>query len=160
MNQGIMQEGIMNGDAQGCGVKITDSMIDSLRSTKPWTKLLSILGFVSVGLMVLFGIALMFFSNMFAHQRSGPSAFMGFLYILLSALYFMPAFYLFKYSSSLGNFLISNGPADLESALSHQKSFWKFTGILALIGMVLAVLGIAAAIVIPMVARIGAHQGM
>jgi hypothetical protein len=150
----------MNEDTQAGGVKVTDNMIDSLRSTKPWTKLLAILGFVSVGLMVLFGTALMFFSNMFAHQRSGPSTIMGFIYILLSVLYFMPAFYLFKYSSSLGNFLKNNGPTDLESALSHQKSFWKFTGVVAVIGMVLVVIGIGAAIIIPMVARMGTHQGM
>ena len=150
----------MNEDAQAGGVKVTGSMIDSLRSTKPWTKLLSILGFVGTGLMILFGVGFMFFTNAFSHQKSGSSAFAGLIYILFAVLYFVPAFYLFKYSSSLGNFLKSNGPADLESALAHQKSFWKFTGIVALIGVVLAALGVAAAFIIPMAARMGTHQGM
>jgi hypothetical protein len=150
----------MNEDAQAGGVKVTDHMIDSLRSTKPWTKLLSILGFVGTGFMILFGVGFMFFTNVFSHQTSGFSAFVGLIYILFAVLYFVPAFYLFKYSSSLGNFLKSNGPTDLESALSHQKSFWKFMGVVAVIGMVLVVLGIVAAILIPMVARMGTHQGM
>ncbi len=150
----------MNGDAQAGGVKVTDGMIDSLRSTKPWTKFLAILGFVGVGFMILFGAAFMFFANMFAQQKNGPPAFMGFFYILLSALYFVPAFYLYKYSSSIGNFLKSNGAGDLESALAHQKSFWKFMGVVALIGMVLGVLAIVAAIIIPILARIRMQQGM
>jgi amino acid transporter len=148
----------MNDDAQAGGVKVTDSMIDSLRSTKPWTKLLAILGFVGVGIMILCA-ALMFFSNMLPSQK-GAAPFVGFVYILFAALYFMPAFYLFKYSSSIGNFLESNGQTDLESALSNQKSFWKFAGILALIGMVFVVLGIVAAILIPMVVKMGTHPGM
>lgn len=113
----------MNGDAQAGEVKMTESMIYSLRSTKPWTKFLAILGFVGVGLMVLVGAGFMIFASMFSLQRNGPPAFIGFLYILFAALYFMPAFYLYNYSSSIGNFLKSNGESDLESALAHQKSF-------------------------------------
>ena len=154
----------MNEDAQAGGVKVTDSMIDSLRSTKPWTKLLSILGFVGTGFMVLFGVGFTFFTNALSHQTSGFSALVELIYIVFAVLYFVPAFYLYKYSSSLGNFLKRNGPVDLESALSHQKSFWKFTGIVVLIGMVLGVLGIAAAFIIPMLSGMlpwmGTHQRM
>jgi hypothetical protein len=144
----------MNGDAQAGGVTVTGSMIDSLRTTKPWAKFLAILGFVGVGFMILFGVAFIIFANMFSQQKDGPPPFMGFFYILFSVLYFVPAFYLYKYSSSIGSFLKSNGAIDLESALSHQKSFWKFTGIVALIGMVLGVLGIAAAIIVPIMTRV------
>jgi len=144
----------MNGDAQAGGVTVSGSMIDSLRTTKPWAKFLAILGFVGVGFMILFGIAFIIFANMFSQQQNSPPPFMGFFYILFSVLYFVPAFYLYKYSSSIGDFLKSNGAIDLESALSHQKSFWKFTGIVALIGMVLGVLGIAAAIIVPILTRV------
>jgi hypothetical protein len=133
----------MNGDAQTGEIKVTGSMMDSLRSIKPWTQFLAILGFVGTGFMILLGVAFMIFANFFSQQRNGPPAFLGLIYILLSLLYFVPAFYLFKYSSSLGNFFKSNGANDLESALSHQKSFWKFTGIAALIGIVLAFLGLS-----------------
>jgi hypothetical protein len=141
----------MNGDVQAGGVTVTESMINSMRSTKPWTKLLAILGFVGVGLMVLIGAAFVVFGNMFPQQNGAVA---GVFYILFSVLYFMPSLYLYKFSSSIGNFLKSNGALDLESALSHQKSFWKFMGILALIGLVLTVLGIAAAVIIPMLAKI------
>jgi len=40
----------------------------------------------------------------------------------------------------------------MEAALQHQQKFWRLTGILMLVGMALAVLGIVAAIVIPIMA--------
>jgi hypothetical protein len=143
----------MNGDAQAGEVKVTGSMLGSLRSTKPWTQFLAILGFVGVGLMVLVGAAVTFFASMVSQQKNGPTAFLGLFYLVFAALYFMPALYLYKYSSSLGNFLKSNGAGDLECALAHQKSFWKFTGIVALIGIGLSVLAIAAAVIIPIMAK-------
>ncbi len=143
----------MNEDAQAGGVMVTDSMIDSLRSTKPWTAFLAILGFVGVGFMILLGAAFVILANTFLHQKDGPTPFIGFIYFLLSALYFVPALYLYKYSSSIGNFLKSNGAIDLESALSHQKSFWKFMGIVALVSMVLGILAFAAAVIIPIFAK-------
>ena len=138
----------MNGDAQAEGVTVTENMKDSMRSIRPWTKLLAILGFVCVGLMVLLGAAFMVFTSTF-QQKNGPPPSMGFIYILFSILYFMPAYYLYKYSASTGDFLKSNGSVDLESALAYQRSFWKFMGIVAVIGMSISVLAIAAAIIIP-----------
>jgi len=144
----------MNGDEQAGGVMVTDSMMDSMRSIKPWTKLLAILGFVSVGLMILLGAGFMVFASMIQQQKNAPPSFMGFLYILLSTLYFMPSFYLYKYSTSIADFLKSNGPLHLESALSYQKSFWKFVGITALIMMTLTILAIGAAVLIPMLMKL------
>ncbi len=143
----------MNGDTQAGGVTVTDNMMASMRSIKPWTKLMAILGFASVGLMVLFSVVFMVFANTFPQQKNAPSPYIGFMYIVFAILYFFPAFYLYKYSASIGAFLKSNGSIDLESALSYQKSFWKFVGIAALVGMILGVLAIAAAVIIPILTK-------
>ncbi len=136
-------------------VIVTGSMIESMRSTKPWTMLISILGFVMVGFMVLFGAGFTFFAGMFMpQQQSAPASIMGVLYILLSAVYFVPALYLYRYSSAIARFLANNGANDLESALAHQKSFWKFSGIMTLISIVVGVLAIGAAILIPLLMKI------
>ncbi len=148
----------MNGEMQSGEVQVTAGMMDSMRSIKPWTKFLAVLGFVFVGLMVLLGAGFMLFASMFPHQKNMFPSFMGFLYILFSILYFVPAFYLYKYSSAIADFLRSNGAGDLESALSYQKSFWKFVGILTLIGILLAILAIAAAIIIPIMVRMKMQQ--
>ncbi len=148
----------MNGEIQSGEVQVTPGMMESMRSIKPWTKFLAVLGFVFVGLMIVLGAGFMLLAGMFPHQKNPFPPFMGFFYILFSILYFMPAFYLYKYSSAIADFLRSNGAGDLESALAYQKSFWKFVGILTVIGMALAILAIAAAVIIPVMVRMKMQQ--
>ena len=124
-------------------------MIGSMRSTKRWTRFLAIVGFVSVGFMVLFGLFMIFAGHLFPHKE-GPyySVIMGVYCFIASILYLIPAIYIFKYSSAIGRFLNNKKAFEMESALSYQKSFWKFAGILCLIMITLAIIGIIAAVVI------------
>ncbi|MDH4161996.1 MAG: hypothetical protein OEW15_04820 [Nitrospirota bacterium] len=143
----------MNNEAAENGVAVTGGMVESMRSIKPWTKLLAVLGFIAVGFMVLLGVGVTVFARMLQTQKGAPTAFLGLFYIVISVFYFIPALYLYRYSSAIGRFLEGYGVADLEAAFSHQKSFWKFTGITALIGIIIGLLGIVAAVAIPMLTR-------
>jgi len=133
---------------------VTDQMINTMRPTKMWTKFLSIMGFIGAGMMVLMGIFIMLAGNLFPQSESSkvPPA-MGIIYIIFSIFYIVPSVYLLKYSSALGRFLNSKKEFELESALSSQKSFWKFLGIVCIIGLTLMVLGIVAAIVVPLMVK-------
>ncbi len=142
----------MEDDAQANGVAITDGMIESMRATRPWTMLLAVLGFVMNTLMALFGAGLIFLAGRFHHQqRIAPL--IGSLYILLAAVYSLPILYLYRYSAAIAGFLDRPNATDMESALANQKSFWKFTGIMAIIGIGLMLLSLVAAILIPLLAR-------
>jgi len=70
---------------------------------------------------------------------------LGLVYLPLAALYVYPGIKLFKYGSAIGRLMASREPADLELALEQQKSFWKFSGISALVMVVLyvVILGVA-----------------
>ena len=46
-------------------------------------------------------------------------------------------------------FLNAGEALELAKAIAYQKSFWKFVGILTLVSIAVAVLGIVAAIMIP-----------
>ena len=140
--------------------KVTNEMISSLRSTRPWTKLLSVLGFIMVAFFVLIGIVLMFVKNLFPQLKGAPTMFVGIMYMLMSLMYLFPSLYLFKYSSSVSRFLNTGREIDMESALTHQKSFWKFVGIVSLVAIIIAVLSIMAAIVIPLVTRMNTPQSV
>ncbi len=137
---------------QSTEVKITNHMINSMRSTKPWIRLLSVLGFIAVAFGVFMGIFMMAGGSLFP-QTGGvyPTFFKGIIQILVSLLYIFPAMYLFKYSSAIGSFLHNRREIDMESALLYQKSFWKFVGIVSLILVIVSIIGIIAAIVIPLV---------
>jgi hypothetical protein len=126
---------------------VTDAMLAALAGTRPWVRLISVLLFIGAGLGLLASLISMVAVG---HVPGGPPAVLiGAIQVLACLLYLVPAWYLSRYSGALGSFLQGGTVAELEAALDSQKSFWKFVGILTLITMVLAVLGIAAAILIP-----------
>jgi hypothetical protein len=61
----------------------------------------------------------------------------------------IPSIWLYKYSSAISRFLGGGAATELGNALVYQKSFWKYVGILILISMFVAILGILAAVLIP-----------
>lgn len=129
---------------------ILNYIMNSLRATKPWTRLLSILGFIGTGLTVLMGLGIMVGENFIPiSPKAPPLAYLGIFYILTSVFYLIPSIWLSKYSSAIDSFLKGGDAVQLGNAIAYQKSFWKFIGILVLVSIVIAILGILAAILFP-----------
>jgi hypothetical protein len=143
-------EFVFNSQNPSTRFNVTDPMLLSLRQTKPWTMLVSIVGFIYVGFMVILGIGSMFMLSMFDRTNSVLSGMLGAVYIIMAVVYFFPTLFLFKFSSSLGRLIDGGGATEMEEALLNQKSFWKFIGILTVVGIVLSIIGIIAAIAIPL----------
>ena len=122
----------------------------SLRSTWPWTRLLSVLGFIGTGLIILAGLGVIVGESFIpVSEKAPPLVFMGIFYILASVFYLVPSIWLSKFSTAVSAFLKSGDAIELGKAIAYQKSFWKFIGILALVSIALTVVGIIAAILIP-----------
>lgn len=122
----------------------------SLRATRPWTRLLSVLGFIGTGLMVLAGLGVIVGESFIpVSEKTPPLVFMGILYTLSSVFYLVPSIWLSKFSTAVSVFLKSGDAIELGKAIAYQKSFWKFIGILTVVSIALIVLGIIAAILIP-----------
>ncbi len=122
----------------------------SLRATRPWTRFLSVLGFIGTGLTIVVGIFMLIGKDFIpASETALPLGFLGILYILTSVFYLIPSIWLAKYSSAISAFLRAGDAIELGRAIAYQKSFWKFVGILALVSILFAALGIMAAILIP-----------
>ncbi|MGD8961320.1 MAG: hypothetical protein PVF29_03655 [Desulfobacterales bacterium] len=122
----------------------------SLRATWPWTRLLSVLGFIGTGLMILAGLGVIVGESFIpVSEKAPPLVFMGIFYILASVFYLVPSIWLWKFSTAVSAFLKSGDAIELGKAIAYQKSFWKFIGILAAVSIALTVLGIIAAILIP-----------
>lgn len=130
--------------ANGGGVTI--GTVQGLAATKPWVRFCAILGFIFGGLMAVFGliaIASMAFvgvSGKMGAQELGVMVGMGAVYLFLSAVYLVPAFRLWKYGSAILNLMMSGSVTDLDKALEHHRSFWKFVGVLMIIGTVISIL--------------------
>ena len=122
----------------------------SLRATWPWTRLLSVLGFIGTGLMILAGLGVIVGESFIpVSEKTPPLVFMGILYTLSSVFYLVPSIWLSKFSTAVSVFLKSGDAIELGKAIAYQKSFWKFIGILTVVSIALIVLGIIAAILIP-----------
>ncbi len=134
---------------------LTPSMFDSLRRTKPWVRLLSIVGMISAGLILLLGAFVVFGGLITSGVKSplgglGITA-LGLVYVAMGILYIFPSLYLYRYASAIGAALRpgSERAREVEKALDQQRSFWKFAGVLTLIMLFLYIPGVLAAIAIP-----------
>jgi hypothetical protein len=73
---------------------------------------------------------------------------LGLLYVGLGAMYVPPALFLHRYARALSGLALRPTSDALEQALGHQKSFWKYIGIMTLVASVVGLLGLVAAIAI------------
>lgn len=112
----------------------------ALAGTRAWVRLLSILGFIGAGFMLLAGIGMAVFGAAVpgagGWQAGGAMAAIGLVYICMALLYLMPSMYLWQYGTGIAAYLADPQDAQLERALQAQRKFWKFTGVLAVIGIV------------------------
>lgn len=137
---------------------LTSNMINAMRGTKPWVLLIGIVMIIGAVFLV-FGTIGVFFAATVGMATAGPQGgmFMGIgaMYALMSIIYIALAVYLLKYSSAIGRLLHSTNAIDMEDALDSQRKFWKLAGILTLVMIVVSVLGFLAAIIIPIMSRVG-----
>jgi hypothetical protein len=128
-------------------------ILKPLSDTKPWVRLCSVLGFVFTVFMLLIGLAAIvggFSLDQVSASPGMPIGGLGFFYVVMAFFYFLPSLYLFKYANAIASAEISHSAADIAIAAGYQKSFWKFVGIFALIMTIVMVIGIGAAIILPM----------
>lgn len=113
----------------------SEAVVHHLAQARPWVRLMAVMGFISVGFMTLFAMALLIVGS-FATQMAMPLGMrflMGALYLGLGALYFPPALFLNRYASRIRDFQRERSAAELERALAAQTSFWRFVGIMVLV---------------------------
>ena len=125
--------------------QVSAGTVQALNETRPWVKLISVVGMIGIGLMLLGGIPFLAMSAFAASRVAGGGgapemgviAMLGIFYLAIALLYVYPIIKLSKYSRAIRRLSQSGAVSDLEDALTQQKSFWKFVGILMLIVLVI-----------------------
>ena len=119
---------------------LSELALEMLRQTRPWVIFLGVLSFIASGFMLLAGVGMMIFGAVASAATSNPfGAAIGLVYIPFGLIYIYPGIKLVKYGSAIGRLMQTRAAADLEDALTQQKSMWKFSGISAIVVMVLYV---------------------
>jgi heme/copper-type cytochrome/quinol oxidase subunit 2 len=137
---------------------LDQSSIDYLNETARWSRLLSIIGFIYCGFMVIIGL---FFGSMMSRLMSGmggetampamSGVFFSFFFILMSLILFFPSYYLFNFSSKMRRAIRNNEQDSLTDSLKNLKSFFKFYGIVVIIVLSFYALVIIATVIGAMV---------
>lgn len=124
---------------QNAGV-IDDRVMDSLRRTRLWTQITSILFFVTAGITVI-TVTAMLLGNKLLGGETTPEM-VGALASNLLSLGFECLFgvLIFKYSANIARLMQSGSMQDLVMAMRAQRLFWKMSGIFILLMIGLIVL--------------------
>ncbi|MFI5196062.1 MAG: hypothetical protein ACHQD8_03145 [Chitinophagales bacterium] len=105
-----------------------------------WTKFLSILGFICLGLMVIGGVAfgMMISSSPVFASQLGPLGSIGaagiiILYLLIASLMFYPHYAMLKYAIGIKIALSTNNKTKFNEAIAYLKNMFKYSGIMTII---------------------------
>ncbi len=105
-----------------------------LLETSRWASVLSIMGFIGLGLLLIFGLLVGTVMNnintpVFSSFSSGlVSAF----YLLLAGIYFMPVLYLFRFASRMKFAIREMNQEALNDAFKNMKSLFRFLGMMTI----------------------------
>jgi hypothetical protein len=106
-----------------------------LLETSKWGKFLAIMGYVTMGLLILIGLIIMLASPLISRSANVgfPLVIAGIMYTLMAVLYYFPVTYLYKFSVKMKNGLISNDHKPVTLGFENLKSLFKFMGVFTII---------------------------
>jgi len=120
-------------------LEFTGDSIRHLDEARKWSMFLAILGFISVGLMVLVaifsGTALTFIGDGFISPAMGIG--ISILYLIIAVLYFFPVYYLFNFSSKAKDAVRLSDSKSLTVSMHFLKAHYRFMGILVIVMLAL-----------------------
>ena len=140
---------------------LTEIMVKNLIEASPWLRFIGVLGFIGSGFCFLAGIIFLF-SAPFANQMfdeipgyfslvfrglSSMIALYSLYFIGIGVVNFFPSLFAYRFGTKIRVYTQSNSEQDLEFAFRNNKSYWKFKGILAIIGLAVVPLFIIIGIV-------------
>ena len=130
-----------------------DRTVSMLRQTKPWVRFFSVLLFIFGAVPVLGGLAI---GVSMVGGATGvlEGVVLMVIFMFLAPVYIIMAVILKRYADRIESFVQERSTGTLAFALEAQKSYWKFSGIITLVIVAIAVVGIVAAILIPWLAKV------
>lgn len=129
-------------------IEIEEETLKDLDKTRKWTMFLAILGFIGIGLLVIIGLFAGIFLSVFntGNMPVGFPEWIIFLIILvLTAIYFFPVLFLFKFSKHTSNAVKNLDKIELHKAFKNLKKYYVYIGILIIIVLSLYVVAFIAA---------------
>ncbi|MCX6248394.1 MAG: hypothetical protein NTW10_11740 [Bacteroidetes bacterium] len=128
-------------------IELAGETILHMNEIRKWAQFLSILGFVTIGLLLLIGI-IMIVASLFVASSIGSALqydqfgligpLMGVFYFIFAVIYFFPVFYLYRFSQHAKHSLVHIGMAEssteqMSKAIAYLKKHYRYIGIMTII---------------------------
>ncbi|MEL6547686.1 MAG: hypothetical protein AAFQ82_23885 [Myxococcota bacterium] len=106
-------------------------VVRSFQETKPWLRLISIAGFLGLGLAGIGFLA--------AALLGGGPAFISVVTIVILIVNAVPVIQIHLYANAIDELVRTPDVAHLDAAVRRQRMFWMTIGVLFLLGMVFSI---------------------
>lgn len=139
------------------GLSIDHISKSHLSEAARWAKFLAICGFIMLGLMIIYGIAMAAFVAQVPNYDNGYEAnemkgflgvFMVIFYSAFAVLAFFPYLFLLRFANKMKRALESDDQSELNNSFMNLKILYRYLGILTIISLAFIVLGLFSMIII------------
>lgn len=124
-------------------IELEQKSLKSLNTTRKWAMFLSIIGFISLGLVALMGVLAGTFLSAFNTTKNGhsiPEVVIFLILLVMGALYFFPLHFLFRFSKHTAKAVATNDKLELHKAFLNLKAYFVFLGVLIIVVLTLYIL--------------------
>jgi len=113
---------------------MNQNILNILKKTSPWVIFLGVLTLVCTCLIWIGALIILL-------SVSGNLNIILFLSVaLVGVLCFFPGYFLFKFGTRIRRAIAANATSEMEIALKSNKSYWKYIGILTIVGIIINVI--------------------
>lgn len=129
-------------------IEIEQETLNYLDTTRKWTMFFAIIGFIFLGLILIFGIIAGTFLSVFKSSEMGSGILQIFLFVMLlilAVLYYFPIMFLFRFSKHTANAVRNLSKEELNKAFRYLKSYFVYVGILLIVVLVIYFVGLVIA---------------
>jgi hypothetical protein len=119
-----------------------------LSETARWARFLAIVGMISVGLMVVFGLIYSIWLSSMVSSVQGrygvqtPGAYAGgvaigsaVMFVVMAVVTFFPMLYMLRFANQMKTALYGNDQENLNSSFQNLKRYFRYVGIITIIGI-------------------------
>jgi len=119
-----------------------------LIETSKWAKFLAIMGYIGIGVMVLFSLLAVIGFSLLSHYANMPfpMGLFGLMYLVIAGVYYFPVTFLYRFSVRMRKGLESRDVEAVTSGFENLKLLYKFKGILTIIVLALYLLALLVAV--------------
>jgi hypothetical protein len=116
-------------------IVLTEDSINNLDTIWRWASFFSILGFIMIAFLVIFGIIMGFVASAFNNSATSPFVMYAIMifYFIFAAIYFYPILLLFRFSSWTKKAIGNKSSLDFSLALKNLKGHFQYVGIMTIV---------------------------